>query len=386
MRIAIDARPASHPQPGGFKRYTEQLLEALAQIDEVNTYHVYFDRVPAQNAFADKPNFQTTILPARVPNLSVMWREQVSVPQQAKRDRTDVLHFPANSAARHTACATVVTMHDIIFLDEQLNVEQLPLAEKIKRYGMHLYGRWSAQAGAKNARHLITVSEYSKRKIIERFHFPQEQCTVVYSGVSPQFRLLPESSKQTARASLGGSKPFVLGLASASPRKNAGGLIAAYAALEQELQETHDLVLVCTHGLLQQQLKAHAQSLGVSPHTRFLSNVSDDTLAELMNLAQVFVFPSLEEGFGLPPLEAMACGTPVVASNTSSLPEILGDAALLADPMDAGAFARALSDLLRQPALSEEYRARGRARAATFSWERCAEQTLAVYRKASSAQ
>ena len=385
MRIAIDARPASHPQPGGFKRYTEQLLEALAETDAVNRYHIYFDRVPAQNIFADKPNFHTTMLPVRVPYAGVMWREQVSVTRQAKRDRAEILHFPANSAARRTPCPTVVTMHDIIFLDEQPDLKNQPLGEKIKRYGMHVYGRWSAHAAIKNAQRLITVSEYSKRKIVERFDFGPERCSVVYSGISQQFRILPEATKQAARAKLGWAKPFVLGLASASPRKNAAGLIAAYAALGPELQASYDLVLVCTHSLLQEQLKTQAQGYGLSAHVRFMRDVSDNDLVELMNLAQAFVFPSLEEGFGLPPLEAMACGTPVVASDTSCLPEVLGDAAQFANPKDEQALARALTDFLTNAALADEYRARGLVRAAAYSWHRCAEQTLGVYQEASRA-
>ena len=385
MHIAIDARPASHPQPGGFKRYTEQLLTALAQTDTRNQYHIYFDRAPARDFFAGNPNFKFSILPIRVPALGVLWREQIAVARAAKRNGASVIHFPANASARFAACPTVVTMHDIIFLDEKPELKNLALAEKIKRYGMYRYGRWSAQAAIHQAQRLITVSEYSKQKICERYGIAGERCAVVYSGVTQTFRVLSETERQAVQTKLALPKPFLLGIVSASPRKNAIGLLNAYAAMDATLQEKYDLVLVWTHGLWQEQLQTRVRDYGLDARVRFIQNVSDEDLVGLMNRAAAFVFPSIEEGFGLPPLEAMACGAPVIASNRSCIPEILGDAARLVNPTDPVALAREIEMVLTQPALAQEYRARGLKHAARFSWQRCAEQTIQVYQEASRA-
>ena len=385
MHIAIDARPASHPQPGGFKRYTEQLLTALAQTDTRNQYHIYFDRAPARDFFAGNPNFKISILPIRVPALGVLWREQITVARAAKRNGASVIHFPANASARFAACPTVVTMHDIIFLDEKPELKNLALAEKIKRYGMYRYGRWSAQAAIHQAQRLITVSEYSKQKICERYGIAGERCAVVYSGVTQTFRVLPETERQAVQTKLALPKPFLLGIVSASPRKNAIGLLNAYAAMDATLQEKYDLVLVWTHGLWQEQLQTRVRDYGLDARVRFIQNVSDEDLVGLMNRAAAFVFPSIEEGFGLPPLEAMACGAPVIASNRSCIPEILGDAARLVNPTDPVALAREIEVLLTQPDLAQEYRARGLKHAARFSWQRCAKQTIQVYQEASRA-
>jgi glycosyltransferase involved in cell wall biosynthesis len=379
MRIAIDARPASHPQPGGFKRYTEQLLYALAQTDTENQYLVFFDRAPARDFFAGNPNFRSVILPSRVPALGVIWREQWTVPQYTKRAGADVIHFTVNSGARVLPCPLVVTMHDIIFWDERPALQGLRAAEKIKRYGMYLYNRWAARVALQQAQHLITVSEYSKQNIVTRFGIAPGQVSAIYPGLSDIFRPLSESEKNSLREQYNLRKPFLLGLCSASPRKNTLGLLEAYAALEPALRETYELVLVWTHGLYKEQVTRSIQAHALDKHVRSLHNVSDADLVGLMNLTTLFVFPSLDEGFGLPPLEAMACGAPVVASNRASLPEVLGDAAVLTDASNARIMARSIAELLEQPARLQEYRARGLEWVARYSWRRCARETIQVY-------
>lgn len=381
MRIAIDARPASHPQPGGFKRYTEQLLRALAQTDAPHSYLVYFDRAPTRDFFDRNPQFQSIITPTRAPAVGVIWREQCAVPQSAKRAAATVIHFTANTSARWLPCPAVVTMHDIIFWDERPSWQGLGAAEKIKRYGMYLYNRWAARAALQHARHLITVSRYSKQKIETRFGIPPERVSAIYTGLADTFRPLPEAEKIAARAKFNLHKPFLLGLVSTSPRKNARGLVEAYAALDASLRAAYELVLVWTHGLWQTQLARYIQARGLQAQVRSLENVTDADLAALLNLATVFVFPSLDEGFGLPPLEALACGAAVVASNRASLPEVLGDAALLSEVNDPRELARNLAALLTNPARLADYRARGPAWAARYSWANCARETIQIYQR-----
>lgn len=383
MRIAIDARPASHTQPGGFKRYTEHLIRALVRSEPGANYLVYVDRALAQDFFAPVSNVECAILPTHVPSVGVIWREQVAIARQAKHDHADLVHFPANTSAWRLPCPTIVTLHDIIFWDERPALQDIAPAEKIKRYGMYLYGRWAAKAGIKNARRLITASEHSKREIVRCFGVDPQRCEVVHHGVSQEFqRVADERILECVRDKFDLRKPYILGITSTSPRKNAQGLLGAYRALDPALQERYDLVLVWTHGLWKDQLDSQVQMQGLGARVKFVENVTNADLVGLMNLAATFVFPSFEEGFGLPPLEAMACGTPVIASNRSCLPEILGDAALLVDPADAHAIAKGIQDVLNNCALAQRLVERGYAMAKRYTWERCARETIQVYQEA----
>ena len=173
----------------------------------------------------------------------------------------------------------------------------------------------------------------------------------------------------------------MLGFASAEPRKNARNLIEAYSHLRVALQAKYPLVLVCTHASAESRLALQAEDLGIKQRVILIEQPSDEDLLLLYNAASLFVFPSLEEGFGLPPLEAMACGTPVIASNTSSMPEVLGDAALLVSPTDIRALASAMNDVLTSPHLSDQLAERGLQRSRMFSWERTARETLTVYER-----
>jgi glycosyltransferase involved in cell wall biosynthesis len=173
-----------------------------------------------------------------------------------------------------------------------------------------------------------------------------------------------------------------LTLVSASPRKNAAGLLRIYAQLPAELQRRHPLVMVWTHGLMQRELRREIERLGLGRCVLFLSRVPDGDLVLLYNAATLFVYPSLYEGFGLPVLEAMACGTPVVASNLTSIPEVAGESAALADPRDAKQFGEALSRTLSSPQVRIDLARAGFERAQQYSWERTARMTLDVYREA----
>lgn len=178
-----------------------------------------------------------------------------------------------------------------------------------------------------------------------------------------------------------GAAGHVLGIASAAPRKNTSALLTAYARLPQTLRQIHPLVLVCTHADIVEMMKAKATVLSLDNHVQILHGVENSELLQLYRAAGVFVFPSLEEGFGLPPLEAMACGTPVIASNTSSLPEVLGDAAVLVTPTDILALTNAMEQVLTDRVLALELRERGLARSQRFSWEETARETVAVYER-----
>lgn len=377
MRIAIDARAASHPQPGGFKTYTENLLRHLPDVmsgdDEILCY---FDRPYSIG------REQARVLPVHFPLLGVVLREQWSIPAQACRDGVDLLHFPCSTAARFSRVPMVVTIHDAIGLSgPPPSMKAFLLPEKVKRLGMWLYSRWATRWAATNAACIVTVSQFSAREIAKTLGISSDKIKVIYSGVAEHFHPLPDGEARQAVQVRFGINHYILALGSAAPRKNIIALLQAYASLPTPLRERYSLVIVWTHGALTNQMAQVMDKLLISQQVRSLYRVLDQDLVSLYNGADLFVFPSLSEGFGLPPLEAMACGTPVIAANATSLPEVLGGAAYLVPPTDVQALSQAMVNVLTDTGLWLSLREKGLERSSMFSWERTARETLAVYRQ-----
>ncbi|MBC7260731.1 MAG: glycosyltransferase family 4 protein, partial [Chloroflexi bacterium] len=225
---------------------------------------------------------------------------------------------------------------------------------------------------------VITDSQASKMDLANFLNIPEETVHVIYGGVSTCYH--PISSEEAARTASRYDLPkrYILFVGSVEERKNLRRLLQACARLWRE-GEVRPLVVVGPHKWKYRRILQTVEELGISEHVIFTGYVPDEALPALYSGADLFVFPSLYEGFGLPPLEAIACGTPVVCSNTSSLPEVVGDAALMVDPYDVEALAEAMHRVLSDTALREELRQKGLARAKMFTWERAARETLAVY-------
>jgi len=384
MRIGIDARFLTHPQPGGFKTYTENLIASLARVDPENDYVLYLDRSPDPNApLPRQPNFTVCVVPGTWPLLGMPWREQVGLARQAARDRLDLLHSPSLTAPFRLACPSVVTIHDMIWCFAERFSGRKPASSR--RRLMDWYYRWTPKIAARKASAIITVSHASKDSIQRYLGVPSDRIFVTYEAASPIYRPVKDLGALAAIQRKYDLLPdSVLAIGSADPRKNIAMLVQAYARLPGELQARHMLAIVWTHRFLATSLEEQIAALGLRNRVRFLERVSDDDLLGLYNAAALFVFPSRYEGFGLPLLEAMACGTPVVAANNSSIPEIVGDAARLVDTESAPAIAAAITELLTNPTLRRTLVESGFKRAARFSWKQCARETIAVYRKAMS--
>jgi glycosyltransferase involved in cell wall biosynthesis len=226
---------------------------------------------------------------------------------------------------------------------------------------------------------ILTVSDYSKRRIAGLVGVPVEKITVTGGAPGSKYRPTESSVRTRSESGLPEVEDFVLGFASAAPRKNTRLLMEVYAELPMRLRRAHPLVLVCTHTSAYKACYHSAQSLGIAESTFLVSQPSDDQLLLLYNAALVFVFPSLDEGFGLPPLEAMSCGTPVIAADAGSLPEILGEAALLVDPSSRDELLNAMVRALTQPDLRVGLAQRGLDRRGLYSWDMVARRTLQVY-------
>jgi glycosyltransferase involved in cell wall biosynthesis len=365
MRVAIDTRKI---HDFGIGTYIRNLLRQLARIDR-DTEYVLLCREPDLGIAAQLgPNFRSVREPS--PNYSL--REQIHVPWVLRRERPDVYHAPHYVLPPAVRCRSVVTIHDCI---------HLMFPQYLPNKAAYAYARASMWAAARRSDRILTVSEASKRDILSLFNVKPEKIVVVYNAIDEHFSATPsEEHVARIRERYQLDHKFVLYVGNIKPHKNLVRLIEAFA----ELRRTHDDLKLLIIGDEISKLPALRRAVHrhkLHKYVRFLGYLKDDTLTVLYRLASVFVFPSLYEGFGLPPLEAMASGTPVVTSNVSSLPEVTGDAAVLVDPYDVDSIGDGMRRILDDPRLAEELRSKGLKRAREFSWERSVEKTQRVYRE-----
>ena len=354
---------------GGISRYIYHLLAQLRTLDTDDRFSVFVGRRPVDTALAPTPRFRfcPAGLPTTRPVVRILW-EQVLQPAALRREGVDLLHSLAFAQPVVWRGPAVVSFMDLSFL-------RFPRAFN---RGNRLYLTTMARAAVRRADHLLAISEHTRQDLIRLLGARPERVTVTYCGVDPTFRPLPDAEVRAYRARRELPERFLLYLGTLEPRKNVPRLLEAYARLRR-LGPLPPLVLAGARGWGHGAIDARLEALGLADSVRFLGYVPTAELPLCYNAASVFVYPSLYEGFGLPPLEALACGTPVVASNASSLPEALGDAALLVDPRDPGALADALDAALGDAALRDRLQAAGPTQAQRFSWRQMAEQTLAVY-------
>jgi glycosyltransferase involved in cell wall biosynthesis len=371
VNVGINALLLSR-QPGyrrsGIGRYLDRLLEALPAALDDDALVVYAGRGVSPPDRVLARSWRSTPISVERPPMRVAW-EQAALPFVARRDRLDVFHGTMNVLPRWLPCPGVVTIHDLAFLRWP---EQVP----VRRYR---YLATAVRAAAKRAARVIAVSESTKRDVVELLGVDPARITVTYLGVDARFR--PSSAAELAafreRAHL--HRPYVLAVGNLEPRKNLPALLRAFARLASEIP--HQLVLVGAEGWLTGEIHMTVERLRLGDRVRMTGFVEDDELPAWYGGADLFVYPSLYEGFGLPVVEAMACGTPVVTANASSLPEVAGDAAVTVEPRDDDTIAAGMRRVLSDATLARALRGRGRERAESFTWERTAKQTVAVYRE-----
>jgi glycosyltransferase involved in cell wall biosynthesis len=371
VRIGINALLLSD-RPGyrrsGVGRYLERLLGALPVALGDDELVAYAGRDVAPPHPSLTRSWRRAWVSTERPSLRIVW-EHAALPVAARRDRLNVFHGTMGVLPRLLPCPAVVTVHDLAFLRWP---DQVPA----RRYR---YLSTAIKAATTRASRIIAVSERTKADIVELLAVDPSRITVTHLGVDARFRP-PRTEERAAfceRQRL--VRPFVLAVGNLEPRKNLPGLLRAFARLAPEIP--HDLVLVGAEGWLTGEIYATLGELRLGERVRMTGFVDDDELPIWYGAADLFIYPSLYEGFGLPVVEAMACGTPVVASNVSSLPEIGGDAIVLVDPTDDAAIADGMRRVLTDAAVAGELRRRGRLRAARFTWEKTAERTVAVYRE-----
>jgi glycosyltransferase involved in cell wall biosynthesis len=297
--------------------------------------------------------------------------EQFEIPLALRRERIDLFHAPHYVLPPLTPTRSVVTIHDCI---------HLMFPQYLPHYGAYAYARASMWLATRRADRVLTVSEASKRDILRFLKTPAEKVSVIYNGIDERFGRAPDAEEvRRVRERFQLNEPFILYAGNIKPHKNLERLIIAFSRLRKSGLEDVKLFIIGDEVSKYATLRRAVHQYKLHKYVRFFGFVPDQTLAVLYRLADVFAFPSLYEGFGLPPLEAMASGTPVVTSNVSSLPEVVDDAAVLVDPYDPRAIEDGLRRVLTDPELRATLRARGLAKAREYSWERSVRQIRQIY-------
>jgi glycosyltransferase involved in cell wall biosynthesis len=369
-RFVIDARYVE-PKPSGIGRYVEALVERLPRLAPDASFELWTH--PARPNLVTAPNVENRPVAAPADGLRTLLTPQ----RLGRLSPNDVIHFPFSLLGRGLPCATVVTIHDLMWLEQPELVEGRAMMRKIRQPYYRRGMRWALT----RATRLIAVSEATKQRMLHAAPECESRVRVTHNAADPRFAPADSASAAAERAAtvLGTRAPYYLVVGKNEPYKGHEIAIEAFAKSARQ----GELLVLIQRASAGRGLQRLAERLNIADQLRFLPAVSSEQLVSLLQAARALLQPSIVEGFGIPALEAMACGCPVVASDTPALAEVLGDAGLQARVGDAAAFADAMQRL-RAPGRGDELRARGLVRARAFSWERTAQQTLAVYREAAA--
>ena len=356
-------------ETGGMEVYARELIPAMLAAAPETRFTAFVSReASVLNGNPWGGRLRTVTVPVKARD-RVQWvlGEQTLLPVLAARDGIDLMHSLASTAPAWGPFRRIVTVHDLIYA-------HFPDAHAgIRDRGMRVL----VPLAVRTSQRVIAISTSTRNDVMERFHTPDEKIDVVPQGLGTIRRVAPLSERETRERFGLGERPVVLSLSAKRPHKNLLALLGALARIHSDHRPL--LVLPGYATWHEAELRERVASLGLQADVRFVGWLSEEELEGLWALAMVFIYPSLYEGFGLPVLEAMARGVPVACSNVSSLPEVVGDAALLFDPRDEGTIAGALEQLLNDQALASRFRERGLERAQQFTWAQSARLTLESY-------
>ncbi|GAC1446624.1 MAG: glycosyltransferase family 1 protein [Pyrinomonadaceae bacterium] len=369
MHIAIDAHSIG-TELAGNETYAANLIKALAEIDTSNRYTLYVTTPEAVARFKDR--WSHVAVRRTLPHTPLV-RIPVTLSAELRRRPVDLLHVQYTSPPL-APCPVVATIHDLSF-------EHLP--ETFKRRS-RAQMRLTIRRTAKNAAHIITPSEFTRRDINKTYNINAEKITAIPLAADVHFHPVADTQELTAvKQRYGIETDYILAVGSIQPRKNLARLIEAYARLHHTPRAARlpKLVIVGKRAWLYEETLRAAHESGVHEQIIFTGYAPQEDLPALYTGAMCFVYPSVFEGFGLPPLEAMRCGTPVIVGDKTSLPEVVGDAGISFNPFDTDELAAVLERLIADEKLRRSLSARGLERARLFGWCETARQTLAVYEK-----
>jgi len=365
-KIALEARSLS-TLGGGVRTYTKEVISRIL-LGSINAeYFVYYDTNRYVGTFTGK-SVKEKVVNVWHPLMRIAW-DYFFLPSALKRDKIDFVHYFKPATTPFKKPRAIATMYDVIPLLYPETQTKIQLAY------------WNKQLPlvAKTCEHLLTISECSKKDIVERLQVSPEKITVTPLGVDARYMPATNEKKNIVKEKYKLPKDFILYLGTIEPRKNIARLVRAYNHVAKNIPQ--DLVLAGKWGWSFEDVEQEIARSPFRDRIKILSHVDAELLPALYSMATAFVFPSLYEGFGLPPLEAMACGTPVITSNVSSLPEVVGESALKINPLDEIALSEAMEKIVSDSVLRERLIAQGSVWVKNFNWDRTAQLTMDVYRK-----
>jgi glycosyltransferase involved in cell wall biosynthesis len=372
MRIGIEVQRIFRRKKHGMEVVGIELIREIQRLDKKNEYILFARKDDDRDCIQPTPNFQ--IQTRR--SLSYADWEQVVLANAVRKAHLDLLHCTCNTGPIICPAPLILTLHDIIYL-ENLNFK----GTSYQNFG-NLYRRFVVPRVVSKSDLIITVSGFEKNVIVERLNVPEEKVCVIYNGVHKRFNNNHSAEELEAfRKKYRLPEQFLLFLGNAAFKKNTDNTLRAYAAYCKLTRDAIPLVIVDFPIHLVADILKSSNALDCMKHILFPGYISQNEMPLMYNAATIFLYPSIRESFGLPILEAMGCGTPVITSNTSSMPEVSGDAAMMVDPFSHEEIAAAIMKLLTDTKLRDQLIEKGMRRVTMFSWERSAKQLLEVYQE-----
>jgi glycosyltransferase involved in cell wall biosynthesis len=371
MRIGIEAQRLFRPKKHGMDIVALELIRNLQRIDKKNQYFIFVKPDQDDDVVCETANFHIV----RIGGGPYPYWEQILLPKEIRKYNLDLLHCTSNTAPLNVHVPLIVTLHDIIFL-EQWNFTK----GSTYQIAGNLYRRWNVPRMVKKAKQLITVSQNEKTNIDRHFNFTPEKVVAIHNGVGTQFQKISDpAALARVKAKYHLPDRYVFYLGNTDPRKNLHGVLRALSILRKNNRLDFRLQMLDIEHSFLQKAAGEIGDPEVMDYIGLCGYVPEADLPVIYSMAEIFLFPSLREGFGIPILEAMNTQVPVVTSNSSSMPEVAGDAALLIDPKDPEEIATAIDRLRNDVDLRNDLIRRGLKRAQQFSWQGVAERYLQTY-------
>lgn len=371
MKIGIEAQRIFRSLKHGMDVVVLELIRQIQKLDKENEYVIFVKDGPDKDCLEETSNVKIEVLPG----LSYPDWEQISLPRAARKHKLDLLHLTSNTAPLWSPVPTLITLHDIIYL------EKLSFGGTAYQNFGNLYRRWNVPRVIKKAEKIITVSHFEKDHILKKLPWLEDKLEVVHNGVSPIFRsFLPsDMDVQFVRTHFHLPEAYVFFLGNMAPKKNMKGALKAFDGYVKKTKNPLPLVMAETN---EEELKAVLKEIeltGLEKHIRLTGYIPQQYLPAIYASSHLFLYPSLRESFGMPIVEAMACGTPVISSKTSSMPEVSGGAAWLVDPFKPEEISAAMLQILGDEDGRQNLIAAGYENARRFSWSSHAEKVLSLY-------
>ncbi|MBB2148419.1 glycosyltransferase family 4 protein [Pedobacter gandavensis] len=371
LRIGIEVQRIFREKKHGMEVVALEIIREIQKLDQHNEYILYARKDVDEQCLQETANFKIKSLPAK----SYFTWEQLTLPAEVKKDNLDFLHSTCNTSALRLSVPMMLTLHDIIYL-EKTDFK----GTAYQNFG-NLYRRFVVPKIVDKSKLIITVSNFERNVILNKLDLPKDKVKVIYNAVSPKFNT-DYAAERLAEFRKAHQLPsdFILFLGNTAPKKNTLNVIKAYAEYKAEVPDGLPIVILDYDQKLVFELLMKMGKQELEKDFIFPGYIASEEMPLLYNISRLFLYPSLRESFGLPLLEAMACGVPVITSNTSSMPEVAGDAALFVDPLDYHQIKDKIIKILNDATLEAQLKEKGLKRAAEFTWKSAAMQLLDLYK------